>query len=162
MKTFLFFGVLCVVAGACQSTKTLNNTTRSKKAQPVQTGITGTVWLAQGNQMPDPRKEGPSQPGLPYATQVYFYEPTTLEQTNRPEYAPLFISINTRLVATVDSDSTGQFKATLPPGRYSVFVRHKDRFFANQYDLRNNIQLVTVDPGKKSLCNILVNSDVAH
>jgi hypothetical protein len=162
MKRFLFFPLLCWGLAACQSTKSLNKKETHPVAQKTTEGVAGQVWLVRGNQMPNPRNEGPAHPGQPYPTQVYFYEPTTLAQTNRPEFAPLFISVSTRLVATVESDSTGRFQANLPPGQYSVFVRHKDRFFANQFDIRNNIHLVTVDPGKVSPCQILVNSEASY
>jgi hypothetical protein len=69
----------------------------------------------------------------------------------------LFTNIYTKLIATVDTDSTGAFIAKLPVGTYSVFVQAGQQFYANSFDIRNNINLVTVEKGKMIEMNIVVN-----
>lgn len=108
-----------------------------------------------GNQMP--RIGAPAAEPKPYPTTVFFYEPTDLTKVQQWKKGPLFTNIYTKLVMAVDTDSTGSYIAQLPEGTYSVFVQAGQQFFANQFDIRNNINLVAVEKGKLSKLNILVN-----
>ncbi|MDD2792055.1 MAG: hypothetical protein PHD73_02680 [Sediminibacterium sp.] len=126
----------------------------------VKQGIFGSVAEAVGNQMPRVGQATPEP--VPYPTTVFFYEPTNIRQANQVESAPLFTAIFTRLVATVQTDSAGTFVQPLPVGTYSVFVQVGQQFFANQFDIRNNISLVTVEPGKLTEIKIVVNHNAAY
>lgn len=126
----------------------------------VKQGISGTIAEAVGNQMPRVG-QAPPEP-KPYPTTVFFYEPTNIRQANQMETAPLFTAIYTKLVATVQTDSAGAFMQPLPVGTYSVFVQVGQQFFANEFDLRNNISLVTVEPGKLTKIKIVVNHTAAY
>ncbi|MBL7761402.1 MAG: hypothetical protein JNK08_11960 [Sediminibacterium sp.] len=123
-------------------------------------GISGRVAEAVGNQMPRVG-QAPPEP-VPYPTTVFFYEPTNIRQASQVESAPLFNAIYTRLVATVQTDSAGVFTQSLPVGTYSVFVQVGQHFFANQFDIRNNISLVTVETGKLTDIKIVVNHAAAY
>lgn len=126
----------------------------------VKQGVYGRIAEAVGNQMPRVG-QSPAEP-IPYPTTVFFYEPTNISQANQLESAPLFTAIYTRLVATVQTDSSGAFMQQLPVGTYSVFVQVGQQFFANQFDIRNNISLVTVEPRKLTEIKIVVNHAAAY
>lgn len=128
---------------------------QKKKTEPVLQGVKGSVMTVEGNQMP--RIGAPVAEPKPYPTTVFFYEPTDLTKVLQWNKGPLFINIYTKLVMAVDTDSTGTYVAKLPVGTYSVFVQTGQQFFANQFDIRNNINLVTVEKGKLTELNILVN-----
>ncbi len=135
----------------------------SKKTQTgeIQQGISGLITEIKGNQMP---KVGiPPATPKPLSTTVYVYEPTHISQVKPLETgSPLYTAINRKLVASVVSDSLGRYSVALPTGTYSVFVKKGDYFFANLFDTQNNIQLVTVDSGKVTPMNVLVNSGASY
>lgn len=135
----------------------------AKKVQTdeIKQGISGLVTEVRGNQMPKPGIP-PATP-QPVATTLYVYERTHISQVKPLETgSPLYTAINTKMVASVVSDSTGRYVVALPIGTYSVFVKKGNHFFANSFDMQNNIQLVTVDSGKITPLNILINSGATY
>jgi len=156
---FLFF--ILAIAQACKPTQKLKYVENSDVlVQKVKQGINGIVQSVSGNQMPstDQKKGGPR--GFP--TTVFFYEPTNINQITRHDQQPLYNSVLTKLISTVETDSTGAFTASLPIGTYSVFVQVDKLFFANNFDIRNNISLITVEAGKLTEIKILVNHNAAY
>jgi hypothetical protein len=123
-------------------------------------GILGFVYLESGNRMPMKGAEQQGAKGL--STTIYIYEATRLEQVSRVGESPFYTSIRTRLVTTVQSDSTGSFRVGLAPGAYSLFTKQGDRFYANAYDAAGNIALVKVEKGKFSQAKITVNSSASY
>lgn len=155
MRNILFALIVAILTfSACSS---------AKKAQSgeIQQGISGLITEIKGNQMP---KVGiPPATPKPVSTMLYVYEPTHISQVKATEAgSPLYTAINRKLVASVLSDSLGRYAVALPAGTYSVFVKKGDYFFANLFDSNNNIQLVTVDSGKVSPLNILINSGASY
>ncbi len=144
---FLIISIFFILL-SCKSTKTKQSVVFSQ-------GITGIVEQISGNQMPRIGRE-PDKP-KPFHTTVFFYAPTDITQVQRIGETPLYTSIFTKLIATTETDSLGKFTATLPVGRYSVFVQVEKKFFANNFDIRNNISLVTVEENKLVEIKILVN-----
>jgi hypothetical protein len=144
---FLILGIFLTIL-SCKSTKT-------SQVATITQGITGTVEQITGNQMPRIGRE-PDKP-KPFPTTVFFYAPTDLTQVLRVDQTPLYTAIYTKLVASVETDSLGRFTANLPVGTYSVFVQVEKKFFANSFDIRNNISLASVDENKLTDIKILVN-----
>jgi len=144
---FLILGIFLTLL-SCKSVKTQQVTTISQ-------GIRGIVEQITGNQMPRIGRE-PDKP-KPFPTTVFFYAPTDLTQVSRVDQTPLYTTIYTKLIATVETDSLGRFTANLPVGTYSVFVQVEKKFFANSFDIRNNISLASVDENKLTDIKILVN-----
>lgn len=127
----------------------------------IEQGISGLITEIKGNQMP---KVGvaPATP-KPVSTTLYVYEPTHISQVKPFETgSPLYTTIHRKMVASVLSDSLGRYSVALPAGTYSVFVKKGDYFFANMFDRENNIQLVSVDSGKITPLNILINSGASY
>ncbi len=162
MRSILFF-LFCILtlSQACKrAQKSKNAETPVILVEKVKQGITGVVQSVSGNQMPsvDQKKAGPKG----YATTVFFFEPTNISQITRHDQQPLYNTVLTKLISTVETDSTGAFVAALPVGSYSVFVQVDKLFFANNFDIRNNISLVTVEDGKLTEIKILVNHHAAY
>lgn len=135
-------------------------TTQKVTEEPILQGIIGTVKQVTGNQMP--RIGAPPASGKPFPTTVFFYEPANTTQVNQIGQSPLYTAIYTKMVASVDTDSTGTFKAKLPIGTYSVFVQVGKNFFANSFDIRNNISLVAVEGNKLTDVKIIVNNAASY
>jgi hypothetical protein len=149
---------------SCKSPNKASQTPSEMTKQPVIIqGIKGNVQVVTGNQMPSPNNDGTKKNGgSPYPTTVFFYEPTNINQVIRVNQGPLYNIINTKLVSTVKTDSTGAFIADLPIGTYSVFVQVDKLFFANNFDIRNNISLVSVEANKLTEISILVNNKASY
>ena len=147
-KVFILF-LFSLTILACSSVKKANSSAISQ-------GFIGQITELTGNQMP---MKG-AQPAIPkgIATTVFIYEPTNINQVRRLGTAASYTAINTKLVASVDTDSTGNFTIALPVGNYSVFVKQGSQFYANLFDTNNNIALFTVEEGKLTKVNLAVSS----
>lgn len=128
---FLFFLAFVGCAGSSQI-----------KNSPIQQGIQGNILIEKGNRMPDPDNSVPGPPG--FATTVFFHPVTELQQLTPTAIVGLFQHINTKCVDSVATDATGYFSLLLPAGRYSVFVKYKDGFYANWLNEKNQVAPVEV------------------
>jgi hypothetical protein len=151
MKHILFLAVTAAVAGfACTSAK-------NSQSQAISQGLTGRITEVTGNQMPMKDASPKTPPGV--LTTVYIYEPTNLSQVTQVKNSPAeYTEIRTKQVASVTTDSTGHFSVALPSGSYSVFVGHKNRFYANLFDSQNNIAQFTVEANKLTTANLTISS----
>lgn len=122
------------------------------------TGISGKVLWFEGNLMPGPDTDIPE--GLPVEREVWIYEATPLSKTSNTP--PLFTNIESELVTKVKSDSTGNFQTSLPPGKYSLFTKEENGFFANRMDGENIINPVTVEAEKSSHIIIRIDYKAAY
>ncbi len=154
MKPFLFilFSASLTFTG-CSSVKNANSSS-------VQQGITGVITEVTGDQMPMKGAPRPVPKGI-MAT-VLVYEPTNISQVKRVGTATIYTSIATRLVASVQTDSTGAFTLSLPAGSYSVFIQQGKQYYANLFDTANNIALFTVEAGKLTKVDLTVNSAATY
>ena len=131
MKQILFFlfSSSIVILG-CSSA-------RNVKSSAVKQGITGFVTEVRGNQMPNPDAAPKSPKGI--HTTVFVYEPTHISDVTREGTSPVYTAIHTKLVASIETDSTGGFTVALPPRRLFTFcsawqrilrqsVRHKQPY----------------------------------
>jgi hypothetical protein len=120
-------------------------------------GIRGFVYLVSGNRMPAPGlKSGPPK-GI--RTTIYIFELTNTSQVVRQGQSPYYSAVHTKLVRQADSDDSGYFKLYLPPGRYSLFTKKKELFYAGRMDESNHIAPVEVLPGKMTKVECMVESD---
>ena len=86
---------------------------------------------------------------------VYIYELTTMEDADQIGYAPFFSNIYTNLITTAESDAGGFFQVTLEPGRYSLFIKEGDNYYANSFGGGREIFPVTVTAGE--VIEVLIN-----
>ncbi|GAC1443100.1 MAG: hypothetical protein NVSMB63_11860 [Sediminibacterium sp.] len=136
---------------------------KSRKIAPSQVteqGIAGYVQEISGNRMP--MKDAPPVVPQPVQTTVFVYEPTNITQVAQIGTSPLYTAISTKMVASVESDSTGAFMVALPAGNYSLFVRRGNAYYANLFDTGNNISLFTVEEGKLTKVKIIIDSAASY
>lgn len=131
---------------------------KAKKA--ITQGVKGNVVALKGNQMP--RIGAPASEPMPYPTTLFFYEPTNVSRTQQWNPGPIFTNIYTKLILTTNTDSTGAFTVQLPVGSYSVFVQVGQYFYANSFDMQNNINVITIEKGKLAELNIVVNNEASN
>lgn len=138
---------------ACSSSKKANSSMITQ-------GITGYITEVTGNQMP--MKDAPLPVGRGILTTVLVYEPTNVSQVNRIGTSPVYTAISTKLVASVQTDSTGAFTVDLPTGSYSLFIQQGKQFYANLFDVNNNIALFAVEEGKLTRADLKVSSKASY
>lgn len=154
MKPILFpLFILSLTLFGCSTTKTQPNS-------PSMQGITGFVYEAKGNKMP--MKGAPKNPPKPLQCTVLVFEPTNITDVDPSTATTLYTSIRSKQVASVDTDSTGYFKVNLPIGKYSLFIKQGDRFYANSFDQFNNIALFEVLESKFSEAKLTVNKAATY
>lgn len=154
MKPILFsLFILSLTIFSCSTTKTQPNS-------PSMQGITGFVYEAKGNQMP--MKGAPKNSPKPLQCTVLVFEPTNMTDVEPASASTLYTRVRSRQVASVDTDSMGYFKINLPIGKYSLFIRKGDRFYANSFDEFNNIALFEVLDSKFSEAKLTVNKAATY
>ena len=132
----------------------------NQKWGEISTGVSGYVREATGNQMPDPSRPLPEP--APLKAMVYIYELTPASQTERIGSSSIFRRVNTRLVDSVNSDSKGYYQVDLPAGIYSMFIKRDEGLFASISDDKNNINPFTVENGKVTRLDVVVNNKAAY
>ncbi len=103
-------------------------------------GIRGEVWFWSGDFMPI----RPSGSVTGVERDVWVHELTKLSQVDPGPSPGFFRAVHTPLVAETRSDTSGAYEVSLAPGRYSLFVRENDLYYANDFDGEGNIQPVEV------------------
>lgn len=147
----LFLGIL---------TFTANSPVKKSNWPAIQQGIEGHVYEVFGNQMPSPNRQLPKP--KPLQTTIFIYELTSLRDVTQINGLPLYSDIRKKIIATIESDSTGYFKAFLPAGKYSLFVKYKNLLFANSFDAENNIHPVIITEKKFTTTTIKVDVNATY
>lgn len=151
-KLFALF-ILSLTFLSCSTTKTQSSNTK-------QQGISGFVYEAKGNHMP--MKGGPENKPKSLQATVLIYEPTNISNTEPQTPTNLYTMIRTKQVASVVTDSIGYFKIELPVGKYSLFIKQGNQFFANMFDQFNNIALYEVLPAQFTEVKLTLNKAAAY
>ncbi|HVU53768.1 MAG TPA: hypothetical protein VHD83_01880 [Puia sp.] len=125
---------------------------------PGEQGIEGTVFTAVGNRMPAPGVKR-STPKDGVRAVVCVFELTNISQVERVGTSAYYKAVHTRMVQQADTDDKGHFKIVLPPGRYSIFTKKGDLFYASRMDEKNNVAPVEVLPGVWTKVQCWVESD---
>ena len=162
MKQNLFtLFILSLTFLGCSTTKTQSSATQNQPSTIALQGISGYVLYTTGNQMP---MKGAVIHKLltPLQCTLVIFEPTNIRNTDPQTPTNIYTSIHTKQVASVNSDSTGFFKIQLPIGKYSLFIKQGDQFFANMFDQFNNIALFEVLPSKFTEVKLTVNKAAAY
>ena len=152
-QILLFLFCLSITSYSCSSAK-------KTRLSTIKQGITGFVTESMGNQMP--MKGAPPIVLKGVLTNVLVYEPTNITEVTRIGTSPIYTAIHTKLVASVQTDSTGAFTLALPVGSYSLFVQQGKSFYANLFDTVNNIALFTVEEDKLTTVKLTVSSKATY
>lgn len=154
MKQILFFIFsACLTFMACSSHKIA-------KSPAIEQGITGRVVEETGNRMPMVGAQLPEPKGV--KVKVLIYEPTNISQVTRTGTAPLYTAIHTKLIDSVQTDSTGHFTIALAPGSYSLFIKQGREYYGNLFDTQNNIALFTVAEGQLTRVKLTINTGAVY
>ena len=154
MKQILFLIFFITASTSCRTT------VKSIQTNSILQGISGLVTEAKGNQMPMKGADLQDNKGL--QTTVYVYEATNISQVTRSNKTGVYVSILTKRVASITTDSLGAFTIALPVGKYSLFIKMGDAYFANAFDQYNNICLIEVTEKKLTNARLVLNSNAFY
>ena len=125
-----------------------------------QQGIEGMVIKVSGNQMPSP--DIPRTPQKGFKTTLYIYELTNLSQVVKQNESAFYSTIYSKFVTKVETKEDGKYKVSLPEGKYSLFVKKGELFYANIFDGEGNIAPVTIEKGKMTTVVTKVDYDAVY
>jgi hypothetical protein len=148
MKPHSAIIIITTLLSACLFTKKLSITSASQ-------GIKGYVFENQGNRMPMKGIEQKISKG--FVCSIVVFEPTSINETNPHNISNVYEIINTKLVTSVDTDSSGYFSVDLPVGKYSLFIRLGNKYYANLFNQFNQIGIFEVLPNKYTEAKLTMN-----
>ena len=120
-------------------------------AQTLRQGIQGQVFLV-ATTLADSTAARPN-PNAGIQREVVIHQLTTLGQAKHEN--GIFKSVPTEMVLSMLTEKDGSFKAKLPPGEYSVFIKEAGGLYANLFE-QNRINPVIVKPKQYSWVTITV------
>lgn len=129
-------------------------------ADSIRQGVSGEVRWYEGNLMPTVGDAPTRQQGEAVVRKIHVYELTHRDQAT--EEAGFFSKLSTEQIATVATDSLGQFQLFLPVGVYSIFVEEKAGLFANRFDGEGNIAPVEIKTDQVTQMDIKVDYRAAY
>lgn len=152
--------ILLIIFYSLLTFTSCSSANNQKSPKTIQQGIDGYVYKISGNLMPMPGVTPPKP--SPFSTIVYIYEATNIKDVIRNGTSAFYLSVNKKLITTIQSDSTGHFTIELPAGSYSLFTKVNNLFYANSFDVNNNIALIKVEEGKITSAVIKVDAGAVY
>ena len=134
--------------------------TQTAQKAAIEQGIDGYILEEKGNRMPSPDRPLSAPKGL--KTQVFFYPVTDITQLTQLTTPGLYQVISTPPQATTTTDSTGYFSVSLPPGTYSIFVKHREGFYANWFNEKIQVSPVEVLAHKVTTVKLIVSGGASY
>ena len=125
---------------------TLTIAQKSKSKKSTAQGIQGVIIWKAGDQMPSPDRPAGVTAGVFVQREVYVYVLTNESNTVKNTEG-FYTKVNTRLIKKFTTDKRGRFKVSLPVGKYSLFTKEENGFYANLFDESMNIFPVQVKRG---------------
>lgn len=121
----------------------------------VRQGVKGLIFEVHGNQMPAPGKGVQVRKGVQRSFGIF--EASSLSLAEKGKDDCFFKSPGTRLVKRAISEKDGCFALSLPPGKYSFFVREKGLWYANSFGGEGEICQFEVFPDSVSNLDFRIN-----
>lgn len=107
----------------------------------IKQGIAGTLTMKEGNCMPMYGTNGNCFT-FPVQRTIRVYNYTTIKDVEG--HIALYDAVNSRLVAKTETDESGFYQISLQPGKYSVFIMEKNKYYANRLDGQGGINSVSI------------------
>jgi hypothetical protein len=118
-------------------------------------GVAGTLLKKDGNCMPMIGSSSTSCRTYPVIRTILIYDYTTTNEVDG--CGPSYKSVHSKLVAQCKSDQDGFFQVAVDPGKYSIFIKENDNFYANSYDGQGGIQPITVENNSVNIMTLVLN-----
>jgi len=117
-------------------------TSTSPQRSEISQGIQGTVTQLSGDQMPSDR---PNQTAAetPITTTVWIFR-DRIPGEGSPQWSVADAQQHPALICKVESNQTGQYKAQLPLGEYTVFAQYDEALYLNSFQGDGSFESVAV------------------
>jgi len=122
----------------------------------IKQGIAGTLTMKEGNCMPMIGIGG-NCITFPVQRTIRVYEYTTLKEVKG--HISSYDAVSSKLVGKTETDADGFYQIGLPPGKFSLFIMEKNKFYANGLDGQGGINPISIE--KDSVTIGLFNIDYA-
>lgn len=122
--------------------------------------VTGEVVRIRGNQMPSPDLPDPVYPG--FKTNIYFYQPVSLNMATPVNPGGMYSRINGILSGTAASNAQGRFSIRLKPGRYSVLIGNDSLYYSNIRDGAGVLNPVDIPSSRKFHIRLRADWDATY
>jgi len=102
----------------------------------IKQGVWGNVWFWEGNFMPSTDNSSSGKISA-VVREIYVYEATRFDEVVRDSLSfsfSFYKEIKTKFIDKVTSDKDGFFQISLPPGKYSFFVKENSLFYGSLTD----------------------------
>jgi len=126
----------------------------------VKQGVRGYVRELKGNQMPSPGRPAAKGRGIP--EEICIYALVNLSQVEPTPKECFYKAVHGRLIKTIRSDSTGFFETSLDTGRYSLFIRLGNLYYASLTDQYNNLAPITVEDSRLTNIDLVYRNGVTY
>ena len=152
MKKILLFGIIIIgILIGCEKDPInedncysgSNDPPRNSEKVTIPQGLWGDVWYWKGDFMPGNSTGEICQ----VERKILVYELTTMNDVEQVDYSAFYSSINTTLVASIDSDQNGFFQIKLESGMYSLFIEEGGNYYSNSFN-EDGIFPVKIEDGK--------------
>jgi hypothetical protein len=103
-------------------------------------GVWGNIWFWAGDFMPT-TDSAPNSNGsiTPVQRDVYVYKATHYKDIVYNVNLRFISKINSEFIKKITSDKDGFFEISLPPGKYSFFVKEDSLYFGNFSDAEGTL-----------------------
>jgi hypothetical protein len=118
-------------------------------------GIAGTLLKKDGNCMPMIGSTATSCRTYPVSRTILIYDYTTSKDVEG--WGPLYNSVNLGFVISCNADKNGFFQVTINPGKYSVFIKESNKFYANSSDGMGGINPFIVKNDSVSIITLVLD-----
>lgn len=120
-------------------------------------GISGTLITMEGNCMPM-IGEGNSESScraFPVMRKIQIYDYTLPSDVEG--YGPQYEAVSTSLIGETESDKDGFFQFQIEPGKYSIFIIEKGKYYANEGAGDGGINPVLISNDSVTIRNLKID-----
>lgn len=122
--------------------------------------VKGSLKKRTGNQMPSP--DAPLRKDEPLQGTVCFFESALIRNAKAIGLSGQYITVGTALVKEVSTNRSGDFRARLKPGTYSVLIKNDSLFYSNISDGQGFINPVRIEKRKNPKLSLIADWDAAY
>jgi len=166
MKTLsLFFFLNLILFASCETRRDPEDKIRqinteeliknNKLKVKLSVGVAGTLLKKEGNCMPMAGSSGTSCRAYPVSRTIMIYDYTLSNEVDG--WGPIYKSVHSKLIAQCNADQDGFFQVAVDPGKYSIFIKENDNFYANSGDGQGGIQPIIVMADSVSIITLVLD-----
>lgn len=120
-------------SSGCEDTVSPEELIDNERKVTINQGAWGSVRFWEGDFMPM-YDESTGGTITPVVRDIYIHVATNDDMVDREGYGGFYSSINSELIAIIQSDKDGFFQIELAPAKYSFFIMEDSLFYGSRLD----------------------------